>query len=97
MAIVMESGLFIHFSREELEEASDHFNTIPVHRGGCKIGEREFGSVYKGILKHTEVAIKVLLNSAVIPKVRERWTPNTRYLFNFMIRMKEVKNWSHST
>eukprot|EP00731_Ephydatia_muelleri_P017175 Em0010g273a len=63
-----EFPLRIKATREELEEASDHFNTNPVHRGGCKIGEREFGSVYKGILKHTEVAIKVLLNSAAIPK-----------------------------
>eukprot|EP00731_Ephydatia_muelleri_P017171 Em0010g269a len=68
--------------REELEEASDHFNTNPVHRGGCKIGEREFGSVYKGILKHTEVAIKVLLllNSAAIPKDERRQELVAQYL-----------------
>eukprot|EP00731_Ephydatia_muelleri_P017178 Em0010g276a len=75
---------FVHvlISREELEEASDHFNTNPVHRGGCKIGEREFGSVYKGILKHTEVAIKVLLllNSAAIPKDERRQELVAQYL-----------------
>eukprot|EP00731_Ephydatia_muelleri_P015626 Em0009g50a len=38
----------------------------PVHRGGCKI-EGGFGPVYKGILKYTEVAIK-LLNTAAIRK-----------------------------
>ena len=58
----------IHFSREELEGATDSFNEKPVHRGGCKIGEGGFGPVYKGILKHTEVAIKLLITAA-IPKV----------------------------
>ena len=58
----------IHFSREELEGATDNFNEKPVHRGGCKIGEGRFGPVYKGILKYMEVAIKIL-NTAAIPKV----------------------------
>ena len=58
----------IHFSLRELEEATSGFNPLPVNRGGCKIGEGGFGPVFKGKLKYTEVAIK-LLNAAAIPKV----------------------------
>ena len=58
----------IHFSYTELREATNDFNSNPVHRGGCKIGEGGFGPVFKGKLKCTNVAIKVL-NAAAIPKV----------------------------
>lgn len=81
----------IHFSRKELEEATDNFNKNPVHRGGCKIGEGGFGPVYKGILKHTEVAIK-LLNTAVVPKVKKGRTSIQDILVIFLIRMQRVKN-----
>ncbi|KAJ3673822.1 hypothetical protein LUZ60_005814 [Juncus effusus] len=44
----------IEFSYSELEEATNKFNKA------LKIGEGGFGSVYKGFLRHTTVAIKVL-------------------------------------
>ena len=93
LRVTLDDAVRMHFSREELEEATDHFNNNPVHKGGCKIGEREFGSVYKGILKRTVVAIKLL-----IPKVRNpnRRTPKANYLLIYLIRMKEAKNWSHN-
>lgn len=57
----------IEFTLEDLKAATDNFNSDPVHKGGCKIGEGGFGPVYRGTLKHTEVAIK-LLNSGALSK-----------------------------
>ncbi|XP_028770412.1 U-box domain-containing protein 33 isoform X2 [Neltuma alba] len=49
---------FLEFSFPEIEEATNNFN--PSRR----IGEGGYGSIYKGVLRHTEVAIKMLnLNS----------------------------------
>ncbi|KAL9258010.1 U-box domain-containing protein [Drosera capensis] len=44
---------FATFSLLELEEATDGFNP------SSKIGEGGYGSIYKGSLRHTEVAIKM--------------------------------------
>lgn len=42
------------FSFSEIEEATCNFNP------SLKIGEGGYGNVFKGILRHTEVAIKML-------------------------------------
>ncbi|CAK8560813.1 unnamed protein product [Lathyrus sativus] len=46
--------LFNEFSLSEIEEATCNFNP------SLKIGEGGYGSIFKGILRHTEVAIKIL-------------------------------------
>ncbi|OAY83773.1 U-box domain-containing protein 33 [Ananas comosus] len=45
---------FSEFSYAELEEAANNFDE------SLKIGEGGYGSVYKGVLRHTTVAIKLL-------------------------------------
>ncbi|XP_027334440.1 U-box domain-containing protein 33-like isoform X2 [Abrus precatorius] len=45
---------FLEFSSEDIKQATSNFNP------SCKIGEGGYGSIFKGILRHTEVAIKVL-------------------------------------
>ena len=59
----------LHFDKKELSEATDNFNRRPVRLGGCKLGEGGFGPVFRGVLRHTEVAIKILRN---VPKVTMR-------------------------
>lgn len=46
--------LFSEFSFSEIEEATSNFNP------SLKIGEGGYGNIYKGLLRHTEVAIKIL-------------------------------------
>ncbi|XP_048236169.1 U-box domain-containing protein 33 isoform X2 [Ricinus communis] len=45
---------FFEFSYSEIEEATCNFDE------SLKIGEGGYGSIYKGLLRHTQVAIKVL-------------------------------------
>ena len=45
---------FSEFSFSEIEEATKNFNY------SLKIGEGGYGSIYKGLLRHTQVAIKML-------------------------------------
>ncbi|XP_038681870.1 U-box domain-containing protein 33 [Tripterygium wilfordii] len=45
---------FSEFSFLEIEEATQHFDP------SLKIGEGGYGSIYKGLLRHTQVAIKIL-------------------------------------
>ncbi len=56
----------LHFSYEDLKKATDNFNQKPLNMGGRKLGEGGFGPVFLGMLKFTEVAIKILRN---VPKV----------------------------
>lgn len=46
--------LFSEFSFSEIEEATRNFDP------SLKIGEGGYGNIYQGILRHTEVAIKIL-------------------------------------
>ena len=56
----------LHFDSKELEDATNKFDRRPVKLGGCKLGEGGFGPVFRGKLRFTEVAIKILRN---VPKV----------------------------
>ena len=55
----------ILFSYEELRQATGNFDNRSISQGGNKLGEGGFGPVYKGKLKFTEVAIKILRNPKV--------------------------------
>ena len=61
----------LHFDYDELKRATNSFDTRPLNQGGCKLGEGGFGPVFRGNLKYTEVAIKILRNT---PKVGEGQT-----------------------
>lgn len=63
----------LQFDYEELREATNNFDPRPFNQGGCKLGEGGFGPVFKGRLKFTEVAIKILRTT---PKVHYRWQPD---------------------
>lgn len=56
----------LHFTYEALRTATKNFNQTPVQQGGCKLGEGGFGPVFRGTLKFTDVAIKILRHT---PKV----------------------------
>ncbi|XP_058743983.1 U-box domain-containing protein 33-like isoform X1 [Vicia villosa] len=53
-ALTQSLQLFNEFSYSEIEEATCNFNP------SLKIGEGGYGSIFKGIIRHTEVAIKIL-------------------------------------
>ena len=51
--------LFSEFSFFEIEQATNNFSP------SLKIGEGGYGSIFKGILRHTEVAIKMLHSNSM--------------------------------
>lgn len=51
--------LFSEFSFSEVKEATNNFNP------STKIGEGGYGSIFKGVLRHTEVAIKMLHSNSM--------------------------------
>ncbi|CAJ1950147.1 unnamed protein product [Sphenostylis stenocarpa] len=51
---MQELQRFSEFSFSEIKEATSNFNA------SLKIGQGGYGSIFKGILRHTEVAIKIL-------------------------------------
>ena len=55
-----EATSCLHFEYEAVERATKGFDQRSLSKGGCKLGEGGFGPVFKGDLKFTEVAIKVL-------------------------------------
>jgi uncharacterized membrane-anchored protein YhcB (DUF1043 family) len=50
---------FSDFSFSEIEEATHHFDP------SCKIGEGGFGNIYKGVLRQTQVAVKMLHSNSM--------------------------------
>ena len=48
-----------HYTFQELQQATDNFSDT------MKLGEGRFGAVYKGILQHITVAVKVLRTEGV--------------------------------
>lgn len=53
-ALAQNKAKYRRYSIEEIEVATDYFNI------SNKVGEGGYGPVYKGLLNHTPVAIKVL-------------------------------------
>lgn len=53
-ALAHNKAMYRRYSIEEVEVATDYFNM------SNKVGEGGYGPVYKGVLDHTPVAIKVL-------------------------------------
>ena len=57
----------LYFTFEAIKAATNDFDPRPLSQGGCKLGEGGFGPVFRGKLKFTDVAIKILRST---PKVR---------------------------
>ena len=51
---------YVDFDFQELSSATNGFDNRPVSIGGCKLWEEEFGPVFQGELKFTDVVIKVM-------------------------------------
>lgn len=60
---------WINFDYQKLVDATNNFDDRPVKSGGCRLSAGGFGDVYKGFLRHTEVAITVMKN---VPQVSAR-------------------------
>uniref|UniRef100_A0A0A8Z7Q1 RING-type E3 ubiquitin transferase n=1 Tax=Arundo donax TaxID=35708 RepID=A0A0A8Z7Q1_ARUDO len=57
-----KSQIILEFSLEDLEQATEHFSTV------CKVGETEYGRVYKGIIHKTMVAIKLSFSQSLFQR-----------------------------
>lgn len=66
--------IILEFSLEDLEQATEHFSDV------CKVGETEYGRVYKGIIHKTVVAIKLSCSQSLFQQevsiIRECRHPN---------------------
>ena len=51
---------YVDFDFQELSSATNGFDNRPVSIGDCKLWEEEFGPVFQGELKFTDVVIKVM-------------------------------------
>lgn len=60
--------IILEFSLEELEQATENFSDV------CKVGDTEYGRVYKGIVHKTMVAIKLSCSQSLFQ--REVGLPN---------------------
>jgi len=56
-----DSTSCIDFDFQELSAVTNGFDKTPVRLGGCKLWEEEFGPVFQGELKFTDVVIKVMV------------------------------------
>ena len=78
-----ETTSCLHFEYAAVESATNQFDQRPVSKGGCKLGEGGFGPVFKGELKFTEVAIKVLRRA---PPVSD-CTINNNLMLIYFVRL----------
>jgi hypothetical protein len=56
--------VILEFSLVDMEQATEHFSEV------CKVGDTEYGRVYKGIVHKTMVAIKISCSQLLFQRGR---------------------------